>query len=324
MPTRILITGVTGPVGSALADELLTLPDVELHAFKRWRSDPRPIQHLFGRVTIHEGDIEDPFAVAAAVRAAAPDLVYHLAAQSYPSASWDAPVATLRVNVEGTVNLLEAVRAHAPRARVHIAGSSAEYGVVGPEEVPIAETHPLRPASPYGVSKVAQELLGLQYHDSYGLHVVVTRSFNHVGPRQGDRCSIQTFCRQMALVEAGLQPPVLLVGNLEARRDFSHVNDVARALWLLLQRGRPGAVYNLCSGEATRIGDIVEMVRARGRAPAEVRVDPARLRPLDEPILLGDNTLLRRDTGWAPRVGMAQIVDELLDYWRERVRGERL
>jgi GDP-4-dehydro-6-deoxy-D-mannose reductase len=323
MATRILITGPTGPVGSALADELLTLPDVELHLFKRWRSDLRPIQHLLGRVTLHEGDVEDAFVVSAAVRAARPDLVYHLAAQSYPSASWDAPVATLRANVEGTVNVLEAVRAHAPHARVHIAGSSAQYGVVAPEATPIRETHPQRPASPYGVSKVAQELLGLQYHDSYGLHVVVTRSFNHVGPRQGDRCSIQTFCRQMALIEAGLQPPQLLVGNLEPRRDFTHVNDVARALWLLLQRGRSGTVYNLCSGRATRIGDIVDMVLAHGRATAEVRMDPARRRPVDEPILQGDNTRLREDTGWEPRIGMEQIVSELLDYWRARVSAER-
>jgi GDP-4-dehydro-6-deoxy-D-mannose reductase len=322
MPTRVLITGATGPVGSALADELLTLPDIELHIYKRWRSDPRPIQHLLDRATIHEGDIEDPFAVAAAVRAARPDLVYHLAAQSYPSASWDAPITTLRTNGEGTVNLLEALRAHAPAARVHIAGSSAQYGVVAPEHVPISELHPMRPASPYGVSKVAQELLGLQYHDSYGMHVVVTRSFNHVGPRQGDRCSIQTFCRQMALIEAERQPPVLLVGNLEPQRDFTHVGDVSRALWLLLQRGRPGAVYNLCSGQATRIGDIVDLVRAHGRASVEVRVDPARLRPVDEPILRGDNTRLREDTGWEPRIGMEQIVVELLDYWRERVRAE--
>jgi GDP-4-dehydro-6-deoxy-D-mannose reductase len=315
---RVLITGLTGPVGSFLADYLLTLPDVELHAFKRWRSDPRPIAHLLGRVTIHEGDIEDPFAVAAAVRAAAPERVFHLAAQSYPSASWGAPVTTLRTNVEGTANLLEAVRAHAPAARVHIAGSSAQYGPVAPEETPIREDRPMRPASPYGVSKVAQELLGLQYHASYGLHVVVTRSFNHVGPRQGDRCAIQTFCQQMARIEAGLQPPELLVGNLETWRDFTHVADVARALWLLLERGRPGEAYNLCSGQATRIGDIVAMVRERGRAPATLRVDPARLRPVDEPILLGDNSKLRHDTGWSPRIGMAQIVDELLAYWRER------
>jgi GDP-4-dehydro-6-deoxy-D-mannose reductase len=149
--------------------------------------------------------------------------------------------------------------------------------------------------------------------------VIVTRSFNHVGPRQGDRCSIQTFCRQMAAVEAGQQPPVLLVGNLEPRRDFTHTSDVARALWLLLERGQPGQVYNLCSGQATRIGDIVELVRQQGRVPVEVRVDPARLRPSDEPILMGDNSKLRAATGWQPQIGMSQIVAELLDYWRARL-----
>lgn len=315
---RVFITGITGPVGSFLADYLLTLPNVEVHAFKRWRSDPRPIEHLHGRVVFHEGDIEDPFSISRAIERAAPERVYHLAAQSYPSESWDAPIATMRVNVEGTVNVLEAVRQHVPKARVHIAGTSAEYGWVSPEEVPISETHTLRPASPYGVSKVAAELTGLQYHDSFGLHVVVTRSFNHVGPRQGDRCSIQTFCRQMAAIEAGLQPPVMAVGNLEPRRDFTHTSDVARALWLLLDRGAPGQVYNLCSGEATRIGDIVEEVRAQGRVPIEVRVDQARLRPSDEPLLMGDNSKLKAATGWEPQITMPQIVAELLTYWRER------
>lgn len=313
---RVLITGLTGPVGSFLADHLLTIPGLELHAFKRWRSDPRPIAHLLGHVAIHEGDIEDPFAIDRAVAAVRPERIFHLAAQSYPSASWDAPVHTMRVNVEGTLNLLEAVRRHVPAARVHIAGTSAQYGFVRPDEVPIGEEGPMRPTSPYGVSKVAAELSGLQYHDNFGLHVVVTRSFNHVGPRQGDRCSIQTFCRQAAAIEAGRQPPVLLVGNLEPRRDFTHTRDVARALWLLLERGRPGQVYNLCSGRATRIGDIVQMVVERARVPVEVRLDPARLRPSDEPILLGDNSKLRAATGWEPTIGMEEIVDELLAYWR--------
>jgi GDP-4-dehydro-6-deoxy-D-mannose reductase len=313
-----LITGITGPVGSALADYLLTLDGLEVHGFKRWRSDTRPIEHMYGRVTFHEGDIEDAYSVARAVRLVQPDRIYHLAAQSYPSESWDAPIVTLRTNIEGTVHVLEAARAHAPRARIHIAGSSAEYGVVAPEEVPIREEHGLRPASPYGVSKVAAEQTGLQYHDSFGLHVLVTRSFNHVGPRQGDRCSIQTFCRQMAAIEARRQEPVLLVGNLEARRDFTHTTDVARALTALLDKAPPGQVYNLCSGTATRIGDIVDLVCAQGRAPVQVQVDPARLRPNDEPILAGDNRRLRAATGWEPRIGMEQIVRELLAYWRER------
>ncbi|PDW00899.1 GDP-mannose 4,6-dehydratase [Candidatus Chloroploca asiatica] len=313
---RVLLTGLTGPVGSFLADYLLTLPAVEVHAFKRWRSDPRPIAHLLERVTIHEGDIEDPFAIDRAIAKAAPERIFHLAAQSYPSASWEAPIHTLRVNVEGTVNLLEAVRRHVPTARVHIAGTSAQYGTVAPEAIPIGETHPMRPGSPYGVSKVAAELTGLQYHDNFGLHVVVTRSFNHVGPRQGDRCSIQTFCRQMAAIELGLQEPILRVGNLEPRRDFTHTRDVARALWLLLEHGQPGEVYNLCSGQATRIGDIVQMVVERGRVPVEVQIDPARLRPSDEPILRGDNRKLCAATGWKPTIGMVEIVEELLAYWR--------
>lgn len=317
---RVFITGITGPVGSFLADHLLTIPDLEIHVFKRWRSDPRPIEHLIGRVTVHEGDLEDAFAVDTAVRAAAPERIFHLGAQSYPSASWQAPVHTMRANVEGTLNMLEAVRRHVPQARVHIAGTSAEYGFVRPDEVPIGEDHPLRPASPYGVSKVAAELSGLQYHDNFGLHVLVTRSFNHVGPRQGDRCSIQTFCRQMAMIEAGRQEPALLVGNLEARRDFTHTRDVARALWLLLDRGAPGQVYNLCSNRATRIGDIVQMVVERGRVPVEVRVDPSRLRPSDEPILQGDNGKLRAATGWEPMIGMEEIVEELLEYWRDQFK----
>jgi GDP-4-dehydro-6-deoxy-D-mannose reductase len=320
---RVFITGITGPVGSFLADYLLTFPELEIHAFKRWRSDPRPVEHLYGHLTFHEGDIEDVFSLARAIERAAPDRVYHLAAQSYPSASWDAPIATMRANVEGTINVLESVRRHVPQARVHIAGTSAEYGPVGPDEVPIREDQPLRPGSPYGVSKVAAELSGLQYHASYGLHVLVTRSFNHVGPRQGDRCSIQTFCRQMALIEAGKQEPQLYVGNLEPRRDFTHTRDVARALWLLLEYGTPGEVYNLCSGRATRIGDIVQMVVERGTVPVTVTVDPARLRPVDEPILMGDNTKLRAATGWQPEVAVETIVDELLEYWRQQITGDR-
>lgn len=319
---RILITGATGPVGSTLAAYLLRQPDVSLSVFKRWRSDPRALAPIVDKLTLYEGDIEDPYAVADAVRHAQPDYIYHLAAQSYPAASWGAPVATMRANVEGTVHLLEAVRRHAPTARVHIAGSSAQYGVVAPEAVPIHESHPMRPASPYGISKVAQELLGLQYFDSYGVHTVVTRSFNHVGTRQGDRTAIQTFCRQMALIEVGRQEPVILVGNLEPRRDYTHVDDVARALWALLQHAPGGTVYNMCSGVATRMGDILAMVLAQGTVPVDVVTDPARLRPVDEPVLRGDNSRLRALTGWQPRIGMEQIVAELLAFWRVRIHEE--
>jgi GDP-4-dehydro-6-deoxy-D-mannose reductase len=317
---RVFITGITGPVGSALAEYLLNVSDVEVHALKRWRSDTRAIEDVKDRVVLHEGDIEDAYSVEKAIRRARPDRVYHLAAQSYPSESWDAPITTFRVNVEGTINVLEAVRRHCPEARVHVAGTSAQYGWVDPEETPIAESHPMRPASPYGVSKVAAELAALQYHDSYGLRTVVTRSFNHVGPYQGDRCSIQTFCQQMATIEAGLSEPTIKVGNLETRRDFSHTADVARALWLLLERGEAGEVYNLCSGEATRIGDIVHLVRQAGTVPTEIVVDPSRIRPSDEPILMGDNSKLKAATGWQPAISIEEIVAEIMSYWRCRAR----
>ena len=319
---RVLITGATGPVGSSLAEYLLRQPDVELAVFRRWRSDPRALARVQAQITFFEGDIEDAFAVSDAVAQARPDYIFHLAAQSYPSASWGAPVATMRANVEGTINLLEAVRRHAPAARVHIAGSSAQYGVVSPDAIPIQESHPMRPASPYGISKVGQELLGLQYFDSYGVHTVVTRSFNHVGPRQGDRTAIQTFCRQMALIEVGRQAALIQVGNLEPQRDYTHVDDVARALWALIQRAPGGTVYNMCSGRAVRIGDILDMVVAHGRVPVTIEVDPSRLRPVDEPILRGDNSRLVAVTGWQPQITMEQIVVESLEYWRQRIRDE--
>ncbi len=319
---RVFITGATGPVGSSLAEYIVRQPEVELSVFRRWRSDLRALASVQSQITFYEGDIEDAFAVGDAVAQAQPDYVFHLAAQSYPSASWGAPVATMRANVEGTINLLEAVRRHAPAARVHIAGSSAQYGVVAPEAIPIKESHPMRPASPYGISKVSQELLGLQYFDSYGIHTVVTRSFNHVGPRQGDRTAIQTFCRQMALIEVGRQGPVIKVGNLDPQRDYTHVDDVARALWALIQCAPGGSVFNMCSGRAVRIGDILDMVVAQGRVPITIEVDLNRLRPLDEPILRGDNSRLVALTGWQPQISMQQIIIESLDYWRLRIRDE--
>jgi GDP-4-dehydro-6-deoxy-D-mannose reductase len=274
-------------------------------------------------MAILEGDVEDRSSVEAALRASRPEVVFHLAAQSYPSESWQAPIATFNANVTGTINVLEAVRAADRDIAVHIAGSSAEYGFVRPEECPIREDHPLRPLSPYGVSKVAQELLGYQYHANFGLRTFLTRSFNHIGPRQGDRTSVNTFCKQVAAIEAGLAEPVVHHGNLTPRRDFTDGRDAARALWLLVQRGRPGEVYNLCSGRAPTIQEVLDCARGLGRVPTTARPDPARFRPADEPLLLGDNQKLRADTAWAPEIPLQQSVSDILDYWRARVGGAR-
>lgn len=316
---RVLITGITGLVGSHLADYLLTLPGVEVIGFKRWRADDRTIRHLTGRVRLIEGDIEDAFSVATAIEQAQPDRIYHLAAQSYPSESWAAPVTTLQANVLGTVNVLEAVRRHAPATQVHIAGSAASYGLIRPDEVPIVEDRPLRPLSPYGVSKAAQEMLGYQYAQNYGMRVYLTRSFIHIGARQDSRTSAQTFARQVAEAEVGLRPALIQVGNLEPRRDYLDVADVVRALWLLLERGTPGEVYNLCSGNAPQVRELLDIYLGLARVPLEVRVDPARLRPADEPILVGDNRKLCAALGWQPEVALAESLRRILEYWRVRV-----
>ncbi|GIW08458.1 MAG: GDP-mannose 4,6-dehydratase [Dehalococcoidia bacterium] len=319
---NVLITGLTGLVGSHLAEYLLSQPGVKVFGFKRWRSDSATFRHLVGKIEIIEGDIEDRSSVERAIALSQPDRIFHLAAQSYPSESWDAPALTVQANVLGTINLLETVRHRSPNTAVHIAGSSAEYGFIRPEDCPIPETLPLRPLSPYGVSKVAQELLAYQYHVNFGLRTFITRSFNHIGPRQGERTAVQTFCKQVAEIEAGLRPPVVRVGNLTPRRDFTDVLDVCRALWLLMERGRPGEPYNLCSGNAPVIGDVLQLVLSKARVAVTIEQDPARLRPSDEPILLGDNTKLRTDTGWTPEISLSESLDRILAYWRSRLAEE--
>lgn len=316
---RVLITGITGLIGSHLANYLLDLDGVEVAGFKRWRSPEANIERLRGRVRILEGDVEDAFSVAAAIERERPDRILHLAAQSYPSESWAAPAATLQTNVIGTLNVLEAARRFVPEARIHIAGSAAAYGRVPPEEMPIHEDRPLWPLSPYGVSKAAQEMLGYQAVQAWGQQVFLTRSFIHIGPGQGARPAAQTFALQIAEAEAGLRAPVVEVGNLDVRRDFLDVADAVRGIWALVERGVPGEVYNLCSGAAPTVRELLDIYLGLARIPIEVRVDPARLRPADEPILQGDNRKLRAATGWQPEVPLEESARRILKHWREVV-----
>jgi GDP-4-dehydro-6-deoxy-D-mannose reductase len=316
---RVLVTGITGLIGSHLAEWLLTQPEIEVVGFKRWRSPERNIQHLRGRIAVLEGDIEDPYAVAHAIERAQPDRIFHLAAQSYPAESWNAPATTLEANIMGTLHVLEAARRIVPDARVLVAGSAAAYGLIAPDEVPIREDRPLRPVSPYGVSKAAQEMLAYQAAKSYGQQIYITRSFIHLGPRQDARPAAQTFARQIALAERGLQPPVVEVGNLDVRRDFLDVTDAVRAFWSVVERGAPAEPYNVCSGVAPTIQELLDLYVAQSRVAVEVRRDPARMRPADEPVLLGDNAKLRAATGWQPTVPLATSTAHILKYWREVV-----
>lgn len=318
---RCLITGITGFAGSHLAELLLGQGDCEVHGLIRWRSRTENIEAIRDQLHLHHCDLRDAASVLEVITRVRPDQVYHLAAQSFVPMSWTAPAETLTTNIIGQTNLFEAIRSAGlvDTCRVQIAGSSEEYGMVLPEETPIKETNPLRPLSPYGVSKVAQDLMAYQYHQSYGLKVIRTRGFNHTGPRRGDVFATSNFARQVALVEAGKQPPVISVGNLDAVRDFTDVRDTVRAYRLALEKGEPGEVYNVATGRGWKIGAVLDILLGLTKSKIEVKPDPARMRPSDVELLLGDAGRLKACTGWEPEYDFERTLTDLLDYWRDRV-----
>jgi GDP-4-dehydro-6-deoxy-D-mannose reductase len=321
---RALITGITGFAGSHLAEYLLAEhPDVEVYGTHRWRSRMDNILHLEGKVKLVETDLRDLTSVTHALEVSRPDYVFHLAAQSFVPTSWTAPGDTLATNVIGQTNIFEAVRSLKLDPSLQIACSSEEYGLVLPDEVPIKETNPLRPLSPYAVSKVAQDYLAYQYFQSYGIRSVRTRGFNHTGPRRGEVFVTSNFARQVARIEAGKNPPVLRVGNLDAVRDFTDVRDMVRAYWLAATLAKPGEVYNIASGTGITIRGMLDKLLAAARIEVKVETDPARLRPSDVEVLIGDYSKFKADTGWEPRIPFDKTLSDLLDYWRERVASGR-
>ncbi len=316
---KCLITGITGFAGSHLAEYLLSRGDCEVHGTARWRARTENIDLIRGRIHLHQCDIRDATAMHHLIRDLRPDRVYHLAAQSFVPMSWVAPAETLTTNIIGQTNLFEAVRAADCDCRIQLAGSSEEYGMVRPEEAPIKETNPLRPLSPYGVSKVAQDLMGYQYHQSYGMFIVRTRGFNHTGPRRGDVFVTSNFARQIAEIERGQRPPVIYVGNLDAVRDFTDVRDTVVAYCLALEKGQPGEVYNVATGRGWKIREVLDLLLSLAKVKVKVEQDPKRLRPSDVELLLGDPTKLKNQTGWEPKYQFEQTMKDLLDYWRARV-----
>lgn len=321
---RALITGITGFAGSHLAEYLLAEHlDVEVFGIYRWRSRMENIEHLRSKVTLLECDLRDYTSVHAALTASRPDYIFHLAAQSFVPSSWTAPNETLTTNVSGQTNLFEAIRALGLDPVVQLACSSEEYGLVLPDEVPIRETNPLRPLSPYAVSKVAQDYLGYQYFMSYGLKAIRTRGFNHTGPRRGHVFVTSNFCSQVAAIELGMQEPVIRVGNLDAVRDFTDVRDMVRAYWLAVTKGKPGEVYNIATGEGIVIREMLNRIVELAKVEVKIETDPARLRPSDVEILIGDSSKFRADTGWEPRIPFEQTLRDLLDHWRRTLKARQ-
>ena len=317
---KVLITGITGFAGSHLADHLLaTQQDAEVAGLYRWRSRTENVEHLVGRVRMVECDIRDATATREAIEAFRPDYIFHLAAQSFVPSSWRAPQETLSTNLLGQLNVFEAVRKSGLECRIQIAGSSEEYGLVHESELPITEDQPLRPLSPYAVSKVGQDALAYQYFMSYGMQIIRTRGFNHTGPRRPSVFVCSDFARQVVEIERGLRAPSLRVGNLDARRDFTDVRDTVRGYWLALTKGKPGEVYNVATGRSWAIREVLDMLVDFAGVKVEIGEDPERLRPSDVPRLEGDATRLREATGWAPTIPFEQTLRDLLDYWRERL-----
>ena len=300
-----LITGAAGFAGGHLLERLVTQGS-RVHAWARRRADDAPGH---AAITWTSVDLLDRTAVRAALDAARPSVIYHCAGFADVQDAWRQPARALRVNVLGTHHLLEAARELGLAPRILVTGSAQVYR---PSLEAVTESHEIGPANPYGVSKLAQEMTAA----ASPLPVLLLRPFNHAGPRQSPSYATSAFAQQIADIEAGRRDPVLQVGNLDARRDITDVRDTVRAYHALAQSGRPGQPYNVCSGRAYSMRELLDILLAHARVRVRVEVDPARLRPSDNPLILGSHARLTADTGWTPAIPIEQTLAELLEYWR--------
>jgi GDP-mannose 4,6-dehydratase len=321
---KVLITGITGMVGSHLADYILdNHPSVEVHGLIRWRSPLDNVRHIQSKITLHEAELRDLNSLVLLLQKVKPDWIFHLAAQSYVTSSFEAPADTIHTNVIGTLNLLDAVRITEIDPKIHICGSSEAYGQVREDEIPIRETNPFRPASPYAVSKVAEDMIGLQYFLSYGIKTVRTRMFTHTGPRRGDVFAESAFAKQIAEIEAGLRSNPVKVGYLDSVRTFADVRDAVRAYWLLLEKCPPGEVYNIGGDRTMTVGEMLGILKGMARCRIEHEVEPALLRPSDVTLQIPDTSKFRAATGWEPKIPLEVTLHDLLEYHRDRIHRRR-
>jgi GDP-mannose 4,6-dehydratase len=319
---KILITGITGMVGSHLAEYVLAEhKGVEVHGLVRWRSPKDNILGILDKVTLHLGDLRDLSGLINILNKVQPEKIFHLAAQSYVDQSFAAPVDTLDTNILGTANLLEAMRHTKSQAKIHICSSSEVYGQVRADEVPINENNVLRPASPYAVSKVGEDMLGLQYFLSYGIKTLRTRMFTHTGPRRGSVFAESTFAEQIAERELGLKTGPVKHGNLDSVRTITHVKDAVRAYWTLLETCPPGEVYNIGGSETLTIGKLLDILKSHATVPITQEIDPSRLRPSDVTLQIPDISKFQKATGWKPTISMEDTLLDLLNYHRKRLKA---
>jgi GDP-mannose 4,6-dehydratase len=329
--TKALITGITGMVGSHMADYLLANTDWDVIGMYRWRSPLENIKHLVprinnkDRVSLSFGDLRDSTSINDVIRDVRPDYVFHLAAQSFPKTSFSSPEDTLDTNVQGTFRVLEALRQYAPKAVVHVCASSEVFGRVPKEKLPIDEECTFHPASPYAISKVGTDLAGRYFAEAFNMKVMTTRMFTHTGPRRGDVFAESTFAKQIALIEVGLQEPVIKVGNLDSLRTFADVRDAVRAYHMLVTNNPlVGEYYNIGGQYTTTIKDMLDTLISMStkREEISVQLDPDRLRPIDADLQVPNTNKFYTHTGWKPEISFNTTMSDLLDYWRLRVAEE--
>ncbi len=315
---RVLITGITGFAGGHLAAHLMECGGFDIHGAAL--DGGYGLDFLPRRVPVTLTNLQDPQAVEALLEEVQPQHIYHLAAQANVPAAWEDPWGTFENNVRPELNILGTMARQKLSCRLLVVASNEIYGAVPPERLPVNEDAPLRPVNPYGVSKAAQDLLALQFHLSHGLDIIRVRAFNHLGPRQGPQFVAASFARQIAEIEAGMRAPVLYVGNLGAQRDFTDVADVVRAYALLMEKGESGQAYNVGSGRAHSIRELLDVLLSMSSVSIRVEVDPQRTRPVDAPLIVADITRLQRATGWQPTISFEESLQRVLAYWRAVVR----
>jgi GDP-mannose 4,6-dehydratase len=317
---RILITGITGFVGSHLADFIVDRNEGhEIHGLCRWRSPRENLSRVYDRIRLLEADLSDLGALIRHLETVQPEVIFHLAAQSYVLTSFNSPVHTLWSNVIGTTNLLEAVRITKQDPVIHICSSSEVYGQVSESDIPIRESCPLKPASPYAVSKVGEDMVAFQYWVSHNIRTIRTRMFTHTGPRRGDVFAMSFFAKQVAAAELGLAKPMIRVGNLKSVRTFCDVRDAVRAYWILVNKCPPGEVYNIGGNRTMTIGEALDILLTFSKVRCEVQVDPQLLRPSDVTLQIPCFDKFRDATGWEPEIPPEKTFLDLLDYWREEL-----
>jgi GDP-4-dehydro-6-deoxy-D-mannose reductase len=314
---KILITGITGFVGKHLASHLLSQKLYEISGIYRSETSISTLDELKDQIQLTQVDLNDADAIDALVQSSKPDVIYHIAAQASPARSFSIPVKTLTNNIVAEFSLLDALKKNDLQdTRVIVISSAEIYGIVTPEDNPVDEETPLRPATPYAVSKIAQDYLSLQYYLAYKLDIVRLRPFNHIGPGQKEGFVVADFAKQIAEIEAGKKDPEISVGNLDAKRDFTDVRDIVKAYEFAMQKGKAGEVYNLGSGRSRKIKDILETLLSLSSKKISVKVDPERFRPIDVPEILGDINKFHDLTGWEPSVPFEKTLQDILDYWR--------